>query len=197
MPESKTSPRRLEAIERQRKALELRRAGAQFDAIATQLGYASPGAAHVAVDSALKRTLQEPADAVRRLEVDRLDRLFLAWWPAALQGDAEACDRVLKIMARRAKLQGLDAPTKNTLTDGDGKTLPLSFIMLGTNEKPNGDRPGVPAAVGSGGEERGEGIGIPLPPWSEAGDGEREPVHRHHSGVAERQDEPDSGLATP
>ena len=76
MSESKTSERRLEAIEKQRKALELRKAGVGYVAIAKQLGYAGPSSSFKAVNSALKRTLQEPADEVRRLELERLDALL-------------------------------------------------------------------------------------------------------------------------
>lgn len=112
MSESKTSQRRLEAIENQRKALELRKAGVTFVVIAEQLGYRGPSGAYRAVMSALKRTLQEPADEVRTLELERLDALLLALWAQAKQGQQGAVDRVLKVMERRAKLLGLDAPTK-------------------------------------------------------------------------------------
>ena len=101
-----------EIVERRRKALELRKAGVTYDAIARQLGYANEGGAFKAVQAALRTTLREPADDVRKLELERLDRLTLALWPRAQQGEAEAIDRVLKLMDRRAKLLGLDAPTK-------------------------------------------------------------------------------------
>jgi hypothetical protein len=62
--------------------------------------------------AALKATLQEPADELRKMELERLDRLLLAVWGQAAKGNQGGIDRALKIMERRAKLLGLDAPTK-------------------------------------------------------------------------------------
>ena len=62
--------------------------------------------------AALKATLQEPADELRTLELERLDRLLLGVWGQAAKGNQGAVDRALKIMERRARLLGLDAPTK-------------------------------------------------------------------------------------
>ena len=112
--ESATSPRRLRAAERQRQALELRKAGASYPEIARTLGCAL-SSAHKSVSAALQKTLQEPAAEVRQLELDRLDRLMRALWPAAIEGDPNVIDRVLKIMARRAALQGLDVEVPKTL----------------------------------------------------------------------------------
>ncbi|MEU8040910.1 hypothetical protein [Streptosporangium sp. NPDC049078] len=97
-----------DTIQRERKVLELRRAGVTFDAIAEQLNYADRGAAHKAFKRALIRTLQEPAAELRDLELDRLDRLQVAMWAQAMRGDVQAVDRVLRIMERRARLIGLD-----------------------------------------------------------------------------------------
>ena len=114
--ESKTSERRLVAAERQGQALDLRKAGVSFPAIAKQLGYRSVASAYDAVLAALKRTQQEPADEVRRLAVERLDRILFAVWKRAIDPNDpqqfEALDRVLRIEQRRAKLLGLDAPDK-------------------------------------------------------------------------------------
>ena len=112
MSESKTSVRRLEAIEKQRQALELRLGGATLSEIARLLGYASASGAVKAIDSAIMRTLEEPADKVRKLELRRLDRLLLGIWDRAIRGDDKAIIRVLNIMDRRAKYLGLDAPTR-------------------------------------------------------------------------------------
>ena len=101
-----------DTVEKQRRCLDLRRAGVTYDVIAEQVGYSNAGAAYNAVRSALRATLQEPANEVRELEVDRLDRLERALWPAALNGDQGAIDRILRISERRARLLGLDAPTK-------------------------------------------------------------------------------------
>jgi hypothetical protein len=112
--ESKSSPRRIAATERQRKALELRKAGASYDQIAKQLGYRGRSGAHKSVMAALKKTLKEPAESVRKLELARLDEMLLALWPQVKVGNHGAIDRALKIMQRRAALQGLDEPKQVT-----------------------------------------------------------------------------------
>ncbi|MFW6344772.1 MAG: hypothetical protein ACOC0M_00350, partial [Halomonas sp.] len=55
-------------------------------------------------------------------ELDRLDRLLLGLWPKATAGSVAHVDRAIKVMERRAKLTGLDAPTKIAPTDPDGET---------------------------------------------------------------------------
>lgn len=126
MSESKTSQRRLRAAERQRQALELRKAGVSFEEIARTLGYAGPSSSYRAIMSALKRTLQEPADEVRKLELVRLDRAQRVAWERMLQGDLEALAKVIKVMERRARLLGLDMPTKVASTDSQGEDLALT-----------------------------------------------------------------------
>lgn len=115
--ESKTSVRRLEAIERQRQALELRLGGASYAAIASALGYASTSGAVKAIDSAINRTLEEPAEKVRKLELRRLDAMLLALWPKVKNGDEAAITAALRVMHRRAQYLGLDAPTKIDLVE--------------------------------------------------------------------------------
>jgi len=116
--ESKTSPRRLLAAKKQVKALELRVEGRSFRQIALELKYKGPSGAHKAVDAALERTIREPAEQVRQLELERLDKLQIKPWKlATVIGDPKATASVLKIMERRAKLLGLDAPVVYDLED--------------------------------------------------------------------------------
>lgn len=114
--ESKTSPRRLTAAERQRQAVELRLAGASFDAIATRLEYADRSGAYRSVMAALKRTQQEPTDELRRLNTERLNRMLLAIWSDVQKGNFGAIDRAVRILESEAKLLGLDAPAKQETT---------------------------------------------------------------------------------
>ena len=137
--ESDSSPRRIAAAERQRLALELRKAGVTFEEIANQLGYSKAGA-YKAVTSALQKTLQEPADEVRTLAVTRLDKLLTAMWPQARQGNQGAVDRVLRIEERRAKLLGLDAPTRTDVTS-KGEQITFREVVAV-----------LPAEQGAGGE---------------------------------------------
>jgi hypothetical protein len=115
--------RRVNAHTRHLQALELRKAGATYQAIAEQLGYANARGAHKAVASALKATLRDAADDVRELEIERLDAALLAIWRRVQAGDYAAVDRLLGIINSRAKLTGTFAPKKieymgASMTDG-------------------------------------------------------------------------------
>lgn len=110
--ESMTSEKRLTAVERQRAALELRKAGKSYEAIARELGYGGPSSAHNAVKAALRKTLQEPADDLRALEVARMDAMLDGLWPKVLAGNPRAVEVAIKVLERRARLLGLDAPQK-------------------------------------------------------------------------------------
>jgi hypothetical protein len=100
--------------ERQRQALELRRAGVTFDAIAERLGYAGRGAARNAYLAALDREPPTDGDEERDLESDRLDRMLSAVWPKAVRGDLQAVAAATKIIESRHKLPARSAATKKT-----------------------------------------------------------------------------------
>jgi len=104
-----------ETIEKERQVLELRLASVRWEDIAKTVGYASAGAAYNAYKRALVRTLQEPADEIRNQERERLDRMSNSIYRQALQGDLQAIQLMLRIMDRRAKLIGLDAPVKQQM----------------------------------------------------------------------------------
>lgn len=114
-----------ETIEKERKVLELRRAGLTFDVIAQEVGYAAPSGAYHAFTNALRRTLNAAgSEELRELEADRLDRLQRFAWTSAAQGNLKAIETILRIMNRRARLLGLDQPLKIsqevTVWNGDG-----------------------------------------------------------------------------
>lgn len=110
----------ISATEKQRQALELRKAGVSYADIAEIVGYKGQSGAHAAVKAALFKTIKEPADELRQLECERLDVMLKSIWPSVLEGSNEAVDRAIKIIARRAALLGLDAPTKVAPTTPDG-----------------------------------------------------------------------------
>lgn len=101
-----------EVLDKEVKVLELRRSGLTWARIGEEVGYADPSGAYMAYKRAIKRTLQQPADEVRELEVERLDRMQLSLWQRVLKGDDKAINTSLRIMERRARLLGLDATQK-------------------------------------------------------------------------------------
>lgn len=116
MPTNKAEQRKFTATARQAEALKLRIAGMAFNDIANELGYQSKTGAFKAVQTGLKKTLREPADELRTMEAERLDRMLAGLWGKAITGDTWSVDRVLAIMDRRAKLLGLDKPAERDLS---------------------------------------------------------------------------------
>lgn len=94
--------------QRQDKALELRKAGATYNQIATQLGYSSPSTAHRAVTTALNRLCTDNAEQLLKLELTRLDQATLWAAQRAKAGEPAAINTLVRISERRAKLLGLD-----------------------------------------------------------------------------------------
>ncbi|WP_062434957.1 helix-turn-helix domain-containing protein [Herbidospora daliensis] len=128
--------------ERDAQAAALRARSLTYQQIGDQLGI-SRQSAYEAVKRALADTLAEPAEAVRTLELERLDGMWQAVQGVLerkhltvsngkvvqlpdedgklvpIEDDApilQAVDRLLKIQERRAKLLGLDTPVKQELT---------------------------------------------------------------------------------
>jgi len=108
----KTSPIVINKRERATQALDLRKAGISYEIIAQRLGYSNRTAAYRAVSTILDKSEKEAASDLREMELRRLDDLFLSIYKKARDGDYAAIDRCLKIMERRAKIAGLDAPEK-------------------------------------------------------------------------------------
>lgn len=71
---------------------------------------------------ALKEIVQEPAEELVKIELERLDDMWQKQYQKAVQkGNTLALESCLKIMERRAKLLGLDKPTKVAATDPSGE----------------------------------------------------------------------------
>jgi len=99
--------------EKGRQAVSLRMAGATIKQIADRLGYASESGAYKALMRELAETTQEMSEsteAVRQLELQRLDTMQFSVWNLVRSGDQQAINTALRIAERRASLLGLDAP---------------------------------------------------------------------------------------
>lgn len=132
--------RTIDTAERDGQAARLRAEGLTYDEIAKRLRYADKSGAKRSVDRAMLAAVKDAGDAARQLELTRLD---LLWRKAYAQLDAQhlvvndgrvvlwqgqaltdpmpllhAIDRLLKISERRAKLLGLDAPTRHEIFPG-------------------------------------------------------------------------------
>lgn len=110
---------KLTTAERRRAAVQLRMQGKTWQEIADQLGYKGKGNAYNDIKRALEKAVADlaiPLEGYRQLELDRLDAMQNALWPAVLKGDTKAIEVSLRLMDRRAKLLGLDAPQRHELT---------------------------------------------------------------------------------
>ncbi|MGH3783168.1 MAG: hypothetical protein ACRDRO_21720 [Pseudonocardiaceae bacterium] len=115
---SATSP---EAIERRRRDLQcvqLRAAGANWQAIADQLGYSGPGHAYQRFQAVMVDYPREDVDTARNLISDRFDVILLAVWPKVRSGDHWAIDRATRVLEDLAKLHGANRPEKLEVSSG-------------------------------------------------------------------------------
>lgn len=134
---STASARKAVIAERRTKAITLRLAGADYDTIAARLGYSGRAAACKDITRALAVAMADlgrSADELRELELTRLDRLQAAAWAAAVGGDLRAIDTVLRVVDRRCRLLGLDAPVRAevlTISDVDREIRELSQRLHG------------------------------------------------------------------
>jgi hypothetical protein len=101
-----------EQLDRELAVVELRREGKTWQQIAEVVNYATAMGAWKAYQRACQRTLQEPTDEARRIELDRLDALQRTYWEPAVEGNLRAADFVLRVIDRRARILGIDAPQK-------------------------------------------------------------------------------------
>ncbi|MFC4609735.1 hypothetical protein ACFO9E_18220 [Streptomyces maoxianensis] len=65
--------RTIDVARRDAEAAELKGQGLSYQTIADRMGYASKSSAHAAVQRALKAIVEEPAENLRQLELQRLD----------------------------------------------------------------------------------------------------------------------------
>jgi hypothetical protein len=123
-PGSKNTQAQAQAQDRMLRAVELRKSGATYRAIASALGYASVSSAYDAVTRCLREAKRDAGESLLQIEIERLDAMLLSIAPSVQQGNLHAIDRALKIAERRSRLLGLDKPTNVDITS-DGK--PIAF----------------------------------------------------------------------
>lgn len=106
-PRPRRTSKRIQRATRRAEAFALRRNGVSTAAIAQHLGV-HPRTVSTWIRDAIQAIPAEEADAIRTLELERLDAIMAPQMRLALAGDGFAVDRVLRIMERRARLLGLD-----------------------------------------------------------------------------------------
>lgn len=125
-----TSPKAAALAVKRRQALDLRLAGFNLQTIAERLNYADPSGARKAILGALHDMMPDLTADVKPLELARLDSLLASTWLQAKQGNLPAVDRVVKMMERRAKLLGLDAPAWVELSGPQGAPISVKEVII-------------------------------------------------------------------
>lgn len=108
-----TARKRASQTLRRQKCVELAAQGRTYDQIAKEVGYSHRSAARKAVLGALEAVTVEGVHNYRTVELARLDALQNAVWDDAISGNMAAIDRVLKIIAARCRLLGLEQHDNN------------------------------------------------------------------------------------
>ena len=156
--------RTIDTAERDAECARLRARDHTYQQIADATGFTSASGARFAVERALARTITEPGEELRRIELMKLDALARAAWRVLearhylvsqgrlirledgappLEDDGpvlQAIDRLLKISERRSKLLGLDSPVRMEVLTIDAIDAQLAVLdaeiagLTATNE---------------------------------------------------------------
>lgn len=113
MPASKAEQAAVAA--RRAQAIQLRIAKVDYQTIADRLGYSSRSAACQDVTRAFERNRLEEGRSVELLrdqEISALDRAQAAIWTRVTSGELAAVDTLIRLIARRCRILGLDAATE-------------------------------------------------------------------------------------
>jgi len=100
-----------ERIDKERAIVELRTEGYVWREIAEIVSMSTAGV-YKAYNRAMTRVIAPSIEEHREMELDRLDILQRTYWQPAVNGNLRAADYVLRVIDKRAKLLGLDAPMK-------------------------------------------------------------------------------------
>lgn len=147
-----------EVARRDAEACDLKAQNLSYQQIADRLGI-SKTAAYESVERALRETVREPADNLRKLAHMQLDELaqqarqvmlsthyvvdkgaVVLWEGLPLIDDApvlQAIDRLVRIQERRAKLEGVDAPQRVSIEAqqlGEDVRGLIAALMMGDEE---------------------------------------------------------------
>lgn len=145
--------RTVDTAERDAQACRLRSRGQSLQQIADRLGYADRSSAHKAVQRALSETVRADAALYVQLQLDQLDELtgvalavmerehVVVQLGKVVRDDdgrpvvdhmptLAAVDRLLRIAERRAKLLGLDAPTRHAVAATSATDVDVAMAEL-------------------------------------------------------------------
>lgn len=115
----RTSAKDILQAKKRDEALAYRLQGYTYAEIGEAMHCSRPHALRL-VEAAMAAIPAENVEQLRVMEAQRLDRLQAAHFASAIEGDFNATTIVLRIMERRARLLGLDAPQRSEVTGKNG-----------------------------------------------------------------------------
>lgn len=127
MAGGKASGAKLTMLQRREFALRARQQGSTYAEIGDALGI-SMQAAHKMVIRALHtwtRRVEAEADALRALELSRLEAMHEQLWRRFMAGDMKLAQPLMQVMDRRIRLLGI-APDQTVVIEGEAERLPDS-----------------------------------------------------------------------
>ena len=114
-------PRQIEYLERQLKAVELRKMGFTYEQIGKQIGYTAEGARQLILSAIKDRKamLVESVDELRQMQFERLEAAYLRLQPQIARGDTKAINTAVNLFKRQAALLGLDVTPEGRVAGDD------------------------------------------------------------------------------
>ena len=106
--------------------LQLRIAGKTYSKIATETGMSVHVCRKHLSNMMRSANLTMDLEELVYLELERLDHLTSAVWLDAMGGSDKAVNSVLRIMERRSRLMGLDAPVRHELAGPGGGAINIA-----------------------------------------------------------------------
>lgn len=79
------------------------------------------------------------AQRILDMELERLDNMQFGIYQDAVKGDVIRIDRMIKIMDRRARYLGLDAPIKGEITGAEGEPVRVIFELPDNGRRAKGN----------------------------------------------------------
>lgn len=125
---AKATAKEADRLAKANEALDLRKMGYSYRAIAEDLNV-SVSTAHKYIQDALTAITKDSAEQVLTLQLERYDELLTVHYAHALDGDPLATDKALAIMARIERLHGVNGPGAQ---DGTEKVKSLLEQLLET-----------------------------------------------------------------
>lgn len=130
------NPHTIDQHNRRVKALRLRAARMGWADIAKECGYYDSGTARKAVEVAMSQQLREPTEDMVLMELETIDILLRPQIVKAARGDTQAAMAALKILERKHKMLGIDAPVAAPETGDKITEVIISGDLLSGKSEP-------------------------------------------------------------